>query len=46
MTQPLEALLPPPTSRARRLALVLLRLQLVIAVTLLLTKLVQLGLGP
>ena len=44
-TPPLEALPPPPASRARRLALILLRLQLVIAVTLLLTKLVQLGLG-
>ena len=44
-TPPLEALPPPPASRARRLALVLLRLQLLIAATLLLTKLVQLGVG-
>jgi Mn2+/Fe2+ NRAMP family transporter len=44
-TPPLEALPPPKASRARRLALVLLRFQLLVAAALLLTKLVQLGIA-
>ena len=42
---PLESLSPPSPSRARRLALVILRAQLLIAAALLLAKLVQLGLA-
>jgi NRAMP (natural resistance-associated macrophage protein)-like metal ion transporter len=44
-TPPLETLPPPTHSRTRRLALVVLRIQLLIAATLLAARLVQLGLG-
>ena len=44
-TPPLETLAPPPSSRPRRLALVVLRGQLIVAATLLLAKLIELGLG-
>jgi len=44
-TPQLETLAPPAPSRARRLALVALRVQLAIAVALLVVRLVQLGLG-
>ena len=42
---PLESLSPPAPSRARRLALIILRAQLLIAAALLLAKVVQLGLA-
>jgi NRAMP (natural resistance-associated macrophage protein)-like metal ion transporter len=44
-TPPLELLPPPRSSRGRRLALVLLRFQILIAAALLLAKLLQLGFG-
>ena len=44
-TPPLETLPRPPRSPTRQLALVVLRVQLIIAAALLTTKMVQLGLG-